>query len=200
MVAQIAQVANCFGEPVSQLKEPLPVKLVVALLAQELDHFKPCQELLQEYFGGVITVSPTWVFDWSCYYSDEMGSPLQRLIVVFEGFFERDQLVAHKLICNDIEKQLTQRFGNGPGRVVNVDPGHLAAEKFVLATGKNYTHRIYLHDGIFADLTLMFGNKRYQPLPWTYPDYASDDVIDWFMSVRSIYLKELKERNVNGLK
>ena len=77
-------------------------------------------------------------------------------------------------------------------RRVNIDPGYLAKAHLILATGKGYTHRPYLRDGIYADLTLMYRDKTFHPLPWTYPDYAGGEVIGMLTRIREKYMLQLK--------
>jgi len=77
-------------------------------------------------------------------------------------------------------------------RVINIDPGLITLENVVLVTGKNYSHRIYLRDGIFAEITLIFKNGKYRPLEWTFPDYGSDDIIEIFIKMREKYKDSLK--------
>ncbi len=83
------------------------------------------------------------------------------------------------------------------GRKVNIDPGYLAAAKFVLATGKDYSHRIYLRQGIYGDLTLIFKRGSFQPLSWTYPDYGSPPLLDLINLLRRKYLWQLKRALLN---
>ena len=92
------------------------------------------------------------------------------------------------------------RFEIDDKRQVNIDPGYLSAERFVLATGKNYTHRIYLSKGIFADLTLIFTKGNFHTLPWTYPDYADLRMIRFLKIVREKYLLDLKHSLSMGSK
>jgi hypothetical protein len=92
-----------------------------------------------------------------------------------------------KCFTNDLE----DRSSAEGKRLINVDPGYLLPERFVLATGKNYTHRIYLKAGIYADLTLIYYKGQFRPLEWTYPDYAGEPVIGFLESVRDKYLYQL---------
>ncbi len=79
-------------------------------------------------------------------------------------------------------------------RTVNIDPGILSLERFVLATGKNFTHRIYLGQGIYADLTLIYHRGAFQTLPWTYPDYADAPLQRFLLAVRAKYARDLQAR------
>ena len=85
-----------------------------------------------------------------------------------------------------------QAFSLGERRLANLDPGYVARERLVLATGKNFTHRIYLDQGIYGDLTLIFGRGNWQPLPWSFPDYAQGELPALLDLVRQKYLWQLK--------
>ena len=75
---------------------------------------------------------------------------------------------------------------------IHVREAHLDGGKLVLATTKNYSHRIYLGDGIYAEVTLIYRNKGYVALPWTYPDYATEDYQQILRQVRALYLSQLR--------
>jgi hypothetical protein len=78
----------------------------------------------------------------------------------------------------------------GGRRSVNIDPGYLVATRFILATGKNFNHRVYLARSIYADLTLLYDADRFRPLPWTYPDYRQADMLQFLGRVRSKYMAD----------
>jgi len=86
---------------------------------------------------------------------------------------------------------LEAELSRGGKRTVNIDPGYLIAERLVLASGKNNTHRIYLGKSIYADLTLIYHDKDYRPLAWTYPDYAEPKIRGWLRTLRQKYLLQL---------
>ena len=88
---------------------------------------------------------------------------------------------------------------SGDGRrTVNIDPGYICLERLVLATGKNYTHRIYLSRGIYADLTLVFHRQSFRTLPWTYPDYADPSAVEVFNALRERYKAQLRGIPLEG--
>lgn len=121
------------------------------------------------------------------YYEKEMGEPLSRFLLISHDLYSRDHLLKVKLVSLDWER--THAIGGNRG--LNVDIGLLSAENFLLATTKNYSHRIYLGHDIFADLTFQFQKGRFQPLPWTYPDYLDEDKIKFLTAERSRLLKSL---------
>ncbi len=169
---------------------PTPAKLIVGFFLKETALAGAVVRELQDRLGPVDMVSPWLDFDFTDYYQKEMGAPLQRRLVVFKALIEQDQLAAIKHTTNDLER----RYQGQGRRRVNIDPGYLLAERLVLATGKNFTHRIYIGAGIYADLTLIFQKGTFRPLPWTYPDYAQRPLIDFLTLVRNKYRLDLKKK------
>jgi hypothetical protein len=144
---------------------------------------------LAEVCGPVAWVSPEMFFDRTRYYEREMGWPLYRRFVAFEELIGPEALVDIKLATNEIEAgHLVEAC-----RRVNIDPGYISAERLILATGKNYIHRVYLGRGIYADLTLVFKRGSFQTLEWTYPDYATPEMIGMFNALRQDYMEKLRE-------
>jgi hypothetical protein len=173
---------------VSIPQKPPPAKLVASLFMCEKALFQETVGRLAERGGSVDMVSPWLPFDQTDYYHAEMGFPLFRRLVAFDKLIEQEALAETKIFTNEIEAHF---FDKGK-RTVNIDPGYMVAERFVLATGKNFTHRIYLKKGIFADLTLIYQRGRFRPLEWTYPDYAGTVIIGFLRTVRDRYLYQLK--------
>ncbi len=168
--------------------EANPAKLVIGLFMHEKGVFERAVPELVPPFGPVDMVSAWFPFNETDYYVDEMGSPLFRRFVVFSKLIAQDRLAEVKVFTNALEGRLS-REGK---RTVNVDPGYVAAERFVLATGKNFTHRIYLGSGIYGDLTLVYHKGQFQPLHWTYPDYAGEPIRGFLQTVRARYMYQLK--------
>ena len=173
----------------SQPYEPDPVKLISSLFSPEKELIESAICDLSGMYGPLDRISDELFFDRTRYYAREMGWPLHRRFISFAKPVPIDQLADIKLRTNEIEKGYL-REGN---RLVNIDPGLISPERLVLATGKNYVHRIYLSKGIYADLTLIYKRDSYRTLKWTYPDYADPDIIAWFNEVRKQYMKQMKE-------
>ena len=179
----------------SRPHEPLPAKLVVSVLSAGLDRcWQPVLAGLAERFGPVEIAYPAMPFVHTAYYNDELGVPLVRRLLCFAGLVPQETLGGAKQATNALEDRLTRPDGR---RRVNLDPGLLTCERFVLATGKNFTHRIYLGDGIFGDLTLVFQAGSWQTLPWTFPDYAAPDMLARLTDIRCRYRRDLRERAVH---
>jgi hypothetical protein len=172
----------------SEPKEAEEVKLVASLFFPEERILEEVMVELQAAYGSTDWVSPPLFFDRTRYYEKEMGWPLHRRFVSFKRLIRPEAIVAIKLQTNELEKRYLQEGR----RKVNIDPGYVALERLVLATGKNYTHRIYLSKGIFADLTLVFHQGSFQPLAWTYRDYAEPVVIGYFNDIREHYKNQLR--------
>jgi hypothetical protein len=172
----------------SHPQSPSPAKLVVSILMNSRSLGSRIAVDLERAFGAVELVGPWMDFDYTDYYTREMGSPLYRRMLVFRDLIAQTDLARIKLRTNEIE----MHYAQDGKRSVNIDPGYLLYERFVLATGKNYSHRIYIGQGIYADLTLIYQQGAYRPLPWTYPDYAADDMGDFLMMVRQKFGEEIK--------
>jgi hypothetical protein len=173
----------------SILKKPLPVKLFFSIFASSEKNINNVIEDLEEVYGIIDIVSTFIPFDETDYYEDEFGKGLIRKLVFFERLISPEEIVKVKKHAIDIEKKYT--FGEK--RLVNIDPGYLALSRVVLATGKDYTHRIYLGEGVYADLTYIYKRKEgYVNLPWTYPDYAKEQMKHFFEQARVLLKKQLK--------
>ena len=168
---------------------PVAVKPVAALILAREELTAPVLRRLMEYLGPVDLVSPLWPFRATKYYAGEMGGGLWRSLASFLHLTDPAFLADWKVFTNSLE----QHFAAGGRRLVNLDPGYVARERLVLATGKNYSHRIYLGQGIYGDLTLTAGPAGFHNLPWTYPDYAAGPLPEFLTLVRRKYLWQLRQ-------
>lgn len=167
---------------------PKPAKLVIGLFTRDKNIIEQLSNKLLGAFGDLDLVSAWLPFNYTTYYEREMGSPLFRRMFAFKPLIEQSELSAIKTITNRIESQ----YASNSKRMVNIDPGYLSQERFVLASGKNFTHRIYIGQGIYADLTLIYQRGAFEKLPWTYPDYADEPVLAFLEKVRIKYALDIK--------
>jgi len=167
---------------------PRPAKLMVGFFLVRQALAEAVIARLEDLYGPVDLVSPWLAFDYTDYYAQEMGQPLYRRLVAFKDLVDQERLPDIKHQTNDLETAFTC----DGRRSVNIDPGYLLLERLVLATGKNFSHRIYLRRGIYADLTLIYRKGRFESLPWTYPDYADRRLQDFLFKVRRKYALDLK--------
>jgi hypothetical protein len=172
---------------------PDPAKLVVGVITGQKMLLAPVVRDLMEKFGRPDLVSRWLDFDFTSYYNAEFGSPLFRRMVSFQTLIKQGDLADIKRTTNEIEL----KYSRNGGRRINIDPGYMLRERFVLATGKNFAHRIYIGQGIYADLTLLYYNKSFQILPWTYPDYADGALQSFLRQVRNRYVVDLKMEAIN---
>jgi len=184
-----------------QVRSPRPVNLICGLISNDADLMARAARMLAEYAGPMDAVSPLWAFDSTEYYELEMGENLQRQFVSFEKLIDPGELAYQKILSNELERRICYECGlPADQRRVNLDPGYLSLSKLVLATTKDYSHRLYLRDGIYAESTLHFENARWVAWPWTYPDYADARYHGFFGEVRELYKAKLnaRERTASG--
>jgi hypothetical protein len=167
-----------------------PEALVVGVLSSGSADWPPALGALELEFGPMRLESPPEPFGWTDYYEAEMGLALLRRFLAFDRLVDPAALAGIKLACNRIEARTAR--ASGGGRSLNLDPGILSLSRFCLATTKNRAHRIPLSSGIYAELTLIYKGKAFQPLPWTYPDYASEAFRSLLKGWREIFAEELK--------
>ncbi len=172
------------------LKNPPMALLIVGIIFSPTVELKDIAGQLESVFGNIMVDAGPVPFKWTRYYEREMGPGLKRYFVAFDTLLGQEQLLCVKLRTMEME---TMWMNNG-NRRVNIDPGILSAERLVLATRKNFTHRIYLGKGIFADLTLIYHKGRFSFLDWTYPDYRSQIAIEFLVRARKKYLGILKQQ------
>ena len=156
----------------------------------ELSHESIISRLEKE-FGPVAAQSEEFPFSFTTYYEPEMGKNLLRSFLTFEQHVSPAVQAEIKLKTNEIESEFIKA---GQRRLVNLDPGLLSAHNLILTTGKDFSHRIYISDGIFAEVTLMVNKGRLAPLPWTYADYRSPAVLDFFEKQRQEFLAFRKNK------
>ena len=159
------------------------VKLLSGILYSDADCLETAFSLLEEKWGPIDYKSESFPFDITDYYVPEMGSPIYRMFVSFEKLITPDQIAQIKLDSNAIEDQLAV---DGL-RKVNLDTGYLDYDKVVLASAKYNGQKIYLEKGIWADLTLHYIKKHFEPYPWSFPDFKSGLYDDVFLRIRELY-------------
>jgi hypothetical protein len=172
---------------------PLPAKPVLSILSARWDRFWPeLRKTLENRLSPMDYVSEEIPFTQTTYYDKELGTPITRRLISFERLMPLDDLPEIKLWTNSLEENGTTTTGN---RLFNLDPGYLNQERLVLATGKNFTHRIYLRSGIWADLTLIYQRGQWVDLPWTFPDYATAEIKDHLTRLRTLYTLQVRSHH-----
>ena len=172
------------------IRTPLPVKLLVGVLTSIPAMLPEVEKRMEELFGSIDSRSELFPFDQTNYYDEEMGSPIYRRFVSFSNLIGPSEIAGIKERTNDLESAFA---GVHPGvvRPVNLDPGYLEQSKIVLASTKNFFHRILISGGIYAEVTLHFQDGKWHDFPWTFPDYKSGRYHEYFSSLRDLYRKQL---------
>ncbi len=170
--------------------KPYPlVKFICAITIADPSLWEKVQGSLQSLLSPFDLQTDWFPFDYTEYYTKEMGASLKKRLVSFRTLLPAENLPTLKLATNEIEEELSFEGK----RKVNLDPGYLTASRLVLATTKDYAHRIYLGQGILGDIHLRFHKGQFEPLEWTYPDYREPFVRQFLKDVREIYLNQLGE-------
>ncbi len=167
-----------------EIKTHPPVKLIAGLIFRDEDAAEKAKSSLERRFGKIDFESPVLPFLHTDYYQGEFGVNLKRQFLSFQKLIDPENLSRIKITTNKIEKRLSR----DNKRRINIDPGYLDLSKLVLATTKDYSHRIYLKQGIYAEVTLFYQNREFKPSNWTYPDYRSPEYAEIFNKIRSLYL------------
>jgi hypothetical protein len=175
-------------------RAPQPVKLFCGLLSGDRDLLQRARQLLARRFGPIDLESDIWPFDQTDYYEPEMGPGLQRQFVSFERPTHPDALPGVKHDSNAIEQKIAEQCaGLEIPRPVNLDPGYLDLGKLVLATTKDRSHRLYIGQSMYAEVTLHFVNGDWQTWPWTYPDYRRPEYHQFFSRVRDRFRQQRRD-------
>lgn len=166
-----------------KIKKYNSVKLVIGFIYKDEAIFIRARDKLKKKFGEIDFASAAIDFSYTEYYKSEMGENLKKRFISFSRLVRMQDLYRIKLYTNRLET----RFIVSKCRQVNIDPGYLDQAKLVLATTKDYAHRIFLRKGIFGEITLTFRENSFSPNDWTYPDYRSKEYLDIFNQIRKLY-------------
>ena len=170
-------------------KSPLPAKLVCGILYIDEKILQECLEEVQKKFGEIDYLSDAIIFDHTDYYIEEMGKNILRRFASFRNLIDPGLLSYIKIFTNRLE----EKFLRNNNRMINLDPGYLTEAKFILASAKNFQHRIYLGDGIFAEQELRWQRGEWNPFEWTYPDYRTNEYKKIFKDIRIIFREQIRE-------
>ena len=170
-------------------EEPI---VFIGTLFSDKTIFDQVLPLLQDKFGNILFQSSTQPWKYSDHYNKELGSQIYRNFIFFDEVIDPSTLADIKLLTNDIEAIYSQ---DGKRRV-NIDPGYITLAKVVLASTKNYSHRIYLGKGIYAELALFYKNQQFIAMPYTYNDYKDQTYLVMFMKVRNLLKKLQGEKSI----
>ena len=155
-----------------EIHQPRRVLQLAAVFSRHPSALDWARERMIEQWGPLSLSSERFAFDQTRYYGKEMGGDLLKELHVVSKLADPSDLPDWKRLTNQWEQELAKPGQYEELRPLNVDPGYLTEAKLVLATTKDRDHRIYLCQGIFAEVTLYYHRGSWQTRPWTYPDYA----------------------------
>tara|TARA_B100000315_G_scaffold242011_1_gene263668 strand:- start:2532 stop:3056 length:525 start_codon:yes stop_codon:yes gene_type:complete len=168
---------------------PHKVKFICGFIFSQNSIYKKAKNILEDSFGKIDFESKEIDFNGTAYYEKETGKDLKRRFISFKKLRAPSSFAAIKLFSIGIEK----KFALNSKRKINIDPGYLNEAKLVLTTTKDFAHRIYLKQGVFAEVTLSFNNGKYRHFPTTFPDYRTEAQKNIFHSIRKIYREQLRK-------
>jgi hypothetical protein len=177
----------------AQSRPHVSVLLVVAAFSRHATALEATRTRLEALFGPVALTSLPFVFDQTTYYEASMGKDLRKQFFAFRDLIAPERLADFKQSTNALEDEIASGGEYAEARPINLDPGLLELGKFLLATTKDQSHRVYLRDGIFAEVTLRYHAGAFKPWPWTYADYRLPCVHAFLQEARDYYRQRLRE-------
>lgn len=168
-----------------EILESRKVMLIVAVSSRYESALKWASEALVAEYGEHCLLSDAFDFDQTTYYAESMGKNLKKQLVAHDALIDPAKLPDIKRRTNEFEDTYRDRNNHPETRPLNLDPGYISEGKLVLASTKNHSHRIYLRDGIYAEVTLHFHKKTWQAREWTYPDYKQAEFHAFFDRCRA---------------
>jgi hypothetical protein len=176
-----------------------PVMLIVAGFSRYADLLSACEDTLKAAFGPIALTGPMIEFRNTSYYEASMGPGLLKRYWAFDRLQGPDQLAAVKRRTIEMEQAVIAAQRYPESRPLNLDPGFLGLGKFVLATTKDQAHRIYLHGGIFAEVTLRYHDGQFDPRPWTYTDWQLPQVLHFLQEARQLFVARRSSERMSEL-
>ena len=183
------------GEPSS----PAPALLLLAAFSRYDAALAWARDRAAAQFGPVALESPAFDFTQTDYYQPTMGTGLRKQFWLFASPLDQADLPGLKLTTNAWEKEYAAQAGLPEERPLNLDPGYLTLAKLVLASTKDNAHRVYLAQGIYAEITLYYSERRWQARPWTFADYRRDDYQQFFSQAREYLQRRIRQGAIGGL-
>ena len=179
--------------PQNRKNGPNPVKLIVGLLHPPADEtlLEWSRAVLERAFGAVERESGRFPFGYTDYYRN-IAPDLERTFFSFAGLRRPDELVSWKLAAVSLEAESAAGGANEKGRRVNIDPGYLDGARLVLASTKDNAHRIYIADGIYAEVTLCRRRTGWERFSYTFPDFRSGAYDEFFELVRRDWQRDFR--------
>jgi len=179
----------------AEAKQHLPSLRFAAIFGQRPQALDWVSQRAAEQWGEVLIQSADFAFDMTSFYEKSMGSELKKRLVAFKPLVDPTELVQSKVDSNQWESDYRNQGNDWAERPVNIDPGYLTEAKVVLMTTKDRDHRLYMGQGIYAEITLFFQLPgKWASSRWTYPDYQQDGYHEFFFQCRDYLRSNLQQR------
>jgi len=177
-----------------EIQDIQPVKLIVGILACDEAALEVSRQVLLDAYGEADLVSEVWPFDMTEYYESEAGPNMVRQFMAFKNLIDPGRLAAIKHETNRAEQDLAESLDTPYPRPVNFDPGVIEPSKLILASTKNFAHRIYIGEHMYAEVTMTYNKGNWETFPFTFPDYKSGRYNAFLNKVRQKLVQQLRER------
>jgi hypothetical protein len=164
------------------------VKLFCGVISSDTKTEQKSLTVLEKKFGKTDLTSAVMPFDFSDYYNPEMGDNLKRFWISFKKLITAADIARIKIFTNSIE----ENFAVNNKRRINIDPGYITPANVILATTKDYSHRIYLSGGIYGEVSVIYKKAEVVKLPWSYPDYLSNTATEFLLKARKDLIEQLR--------
>jgi len=174
-----------------KIRAPLPVKMFVSVLTSMPELMPEVERQLTGILGVIDGRSKAFPFDQTSYYDEEMGVPLQRVFLTFRDLILPWEIGSAKKKTNEIESRFARECTQ-VARPVNLDPGYLDQAKVVLASTKDFSHRVIISEGIYAEVTMHFQAGEWRSWPWTFPDFRTGRYNHFLSDLRKQYRAQLR--------
>ncbi|MDO4571182.1 MAG: DUF4416 family protein [Planctomycetia bacterium] len=178
------------------IHQPPSVLPIVAIFSRHEDAFERIKPPLELLWGKVALESDLFPFEQTNYYEASMGASLKKQLLAFLPLIDPVRLAEMKIQSNALEEDVARNGNFADSRPINIDPGYVDLGKLVLASSKDFAHRIYLQQGIFAEITLFYSKGAWRDHPWTFPDYRESTYHSFLNQCREIVFRERKIGNV----
>ena len=170
-----------------------PVVRICAVISQFSEARQWGLVRLQDAWGPIAHQTDPMPFQAGGFYDAAMGTDLLKVLVAFEQLCDPVGLADWKLATNQWEIEFSDQTPFPVPRPLNLDPGYVTQAKLVLATTKDRDHRIYLAEGIYAEVTLYFNQGQWKSRPWTYPDYQLPVCHEFLTEGRALLRQRMRE-------
>lgn len=178
-----------------EISNPAPVLPIVAVFSRYPEARAWALERAESAWGPAGPKSDGYAFSETDYYAPSMGSDLWKCFWAFERLMDPARLAELKLTTNAWEREYALLGRHDEPRPLNLDPGYMTLAKLVLASTKDHSHRIYLEQGIYAEVTLFYRDGHWQAREWTFPDYRRADNLAFFTSCRQYLTARLRHEH-----